>query len=561
MANKTVQLLRNKNVITEKGTYDDVHAAALAALNAQLAAVTTLDGQPVLVRYNDGSKERTILGIKGKTGTEIFDNVAGNDAITAAINALDATVNSTGGANVAVQVVETDGKITGVTVTTDNTINSTDLENAIAELDASDAAVSGKFVTAVSEADGKITVSRDYLTDAVLAGYAADTTKTGAIAATDTLEQALNKLENKTAAITVASADKTVKVTSPAGGGTDLAVNIDGTTLVKDSSTGAISTNLKIVKNSSPSDTSVKEEYYLAYGSSSTAIGDTIKIYKDSALLSIKLLHAYHVGQADEILPTYSNGTWTDIDSQYQTEENVALCYAYSNATGDTVIAAVPVGNFLQESEFGNGLQVVSGEVSVKIDSESEDFLSVSSNGVKVSGVQDAIDAAVEALDANVSQTAGADGLALSITEVAGKITAISGSIAAETYDAYGSAAAVLGESTDAATANTVYGAKAYADAKKADVIGESTDAASANTIYGAKAYANAAIAALDKSDTAVTDQFVTAVSESDGVISVTRIRPTAANVSFSNSYFDPVKTTNVEDALIELAEFDCGTY
>ena len=145
MANKTIQFLRNTTTVYTS------HEEAVTGLTTQLASC--LDGQPILARYNDGSKERTILAIKSENGYEFFDNAAGNDAITAAINALDATVNSTGGTNVAVQVVETDGKITGVTVTTDNTINSTDLANAIAGLDASDAAVSGKFVTAVSEAD------------------------------------------------------------------------------------------------------------------------------------------------------------------------------------------------------------------------------------------------------------------------------------------------------------------------------------------------------------------------------------------------------------------------
>ena len=59
-----------------------------------------------------------------------------------------------------------------------------------------------------------------------------------------------------------------------------------------------------------------------------------------------------------------------------------------------------------------------------------------------------AIKTAVEALDANLSQEAGADGLALHITEVDGKITAISGSIKAKTYDAYGAAKGVQGETT-----------------------------------------------------------------------------------------------------------------
>lgn len=78
-----------------------------------------------------------------------------------------------------------------------------EVDRAIKSLDAADTAASGKFVTAVSETDGKITVSRDNLTDAVLADYAADPTKTGAIAATDTLEQALNKIENTLASTTV----------------------------------------------------------------------------------------------------------------------------------------------------------------------------------------------------------------------------------------------------------------------------------------------------------------------------------------------------------------------
>ena len=66
---------------------------------------------------------------------------------------------------------------------------------------------------------------------------------------------------------------------------------------------------------------------------------------------------------------------------------------------------------------------------------------------------------------------------------------------ASSAFDAAGAAAAVLGTDQDAATANTVYGAKAYADAKKSEVIGTNADTASANTIYGAKAYADSLVA------------------------------------------------------------------
>lgn len=79
-------------------------------------------------------------------------------------------------------------------------------------------------------------------------------------------------------------------------------------------------------------------------------------------------------------------------------------------------------------------------------------------------------DTAIAGLDASVSQSAGTDGLALSVTEVDGVVTTISGSIASGTYDAAGAAAAVVGESTDTSSANTVYGAKAYADASTAAI-------------------------------------------------------------------------------------------
>lgn len=83
-----------------------------------------------------------------------------------AIAGLDADVTSTDGTNVQVQVVETDGKITEVNITTDNTINSGDLTDAINALDAtvrsglntSDNLESGKHVgIKVVETDGKLT--------------------------------------------------------------------------------------------------------------------------------------------------------------------------------------------------------------------------------------------------------------------------------------------------------------------------------------------------------------------------------------------------------------------
>lgn len=102
----------------------------------------------------------------------------------------------------------------------------------------------------------------------------------------------------------------------------------------------------------------------------------------------------------------------------------------------------------------------------------------LASNAVTTAKIaDDAVTAAKIDISAHTeSQTASTDGLALSVTTTDGQVSAISGSIAANTYDAYGAASTVqstvIGASGDASTANTIYGAKAYADAAT-DRVGE----------------------------------------------------------------------------------------
>ena len=144
--------------------------------------------------------------------------------------------------------------------------------------------------------------------------------------------------------------------------------------------------------------------------------------------------------RANYFEPSYDKATdtWTDIASASQTEANVALCYAYENASGTVVVEAIPVGDFLRESEFKNGLQVNNGEVSVKIDSTSgkvttaqgvqSDVLTVSANGIKVDNIQAAIDYAVQnttsGLDAEATSSDGTN-VQVKVTEVDGVITAV----------------------------------------------------------------------------------------------------------------------------------------
>lgn len=133
--------------------------------------------------------------------------------------------------------------------------------------------------------------------------------------------------------------------------------------------------------------------------------------------------------------------------------------------------------------------------------------------------VADAITNAINGLDTpegGVSQAAGADGLALNVVQENGIITSISGSIAANTYDAYGSASAVEGKLNDYKTTNdtAVQAAKAAADKAQGDVNKEILDRKAA--IEALKM--TAAVEGTQGPGTVV--KFVDKVNQTNGVVS-----------------------------------------
>lgn len=574
MANKTIQLLRNV------GTTYESHEAALTGLKAKLQA-STFDGQPILARYTVDETEHTLLGIKSAGGYEIFDNEAVSGDIQAAINAL---VN---GASAGFDTLK-------------------EIEDVIKGLDLT--AVGGgdgDVLVSVSQTDGKVSASKASLSDIKLTGYA-KTSATGDIEATDTVEAALSKLENKAAAITVASGDKTVKVTSPAGGGTDLAVNIDGTTLVKDSSTGVLSADLTVTALTAAEiaglSTNVKEAYKLIYATDAgrTAIGDVVKIYKDSSLYSV------YLGHVDDTITSSTNPTVVPGTG------DAALCFIYQKADGTYELVAVNVESFLEESEFKNGLQVVNHEVSVKIDANSESVttasgvtspvLSVSTDGVKVDNIQDAIDYAVStAIDAlDYADTAVSHQFVTEVDETNGVITVTRAQPAASDIATTAVAAdtthvAIAG--TDAATQidNISVAIKAEETARETAIAGLDAEVTSTDgknvqvkvTEVDGKITAvnittdnsiNAtdlsnAINALDSSVSATAASgnvysVLTGVTETDGKlagkteVTLAAVAKTGAAadvfVADAGGYLD---ATNVEAALQELCQFDAGTY
>ena len=130
--------------------------------------------------------------------------------------------------------------------------------------------------------------------------------------------------------------------------------------------------------------------------------------------------------------------------------------------------------------------------------------------------VADAITNAINGLDSTKSQVAGADGLALEVVQENGVIKSISGSIAAETYDSYGSASAVEGKLNAYKTTNdeAVQAAQAAADKAQSDVNQEVKDRQAA--ISGLKM--TAAVEGTQGPGTVI--KFIDKVNQENGIVS-----------------------------------------
>ena len=83
-----------------------------------------------------------------------------------------------------------------------------------------------------------------------------------------------------------------------------------------------------------------------------------------------------------------------DVEYNSITQE---IIFTWKTVDGETKTDAVSVADFVQVYTAGNGLDLNSNQFSVKIDGESESFLTVGANGVKLAGVQTAIDTAKQA--------------------------------------------------------------------------------------------------------------------------------------------------------------------
>lgn len=273
----------------------------------------------------------------------------------------------------------------------------TDRKAAINALSASTIGGEGKFIQSVKEDKGIITAVEADLTAAAVAYN-----KTGdkVIAKATNVSAAIKELDAKVAANKDAELTyKTVKLTAE-----------------------------EVTKLG---DVNVKEAYKVVSVDKTnheTTVGDIIKIYKDSALVSI------------DYTETGENS-----------KKGQFLKYVYTLADGTEKTVYVDMSKLVDQAEVEKGIQAIDGKLSIKLAEGNEaDFLTVDANGLKLSGVQAAINTAKNAVQSKLDE----------------EITRAKGAEKANKDAIDANAAAIATLNGDTSTTGSV--AKAVADAKNA---------------------------------------------------------------------------------------------
>ena len=236
-------------------------------------------------------------------------------------------------------------------------INDSALTAAIEAMDLAEVHEAGKAIVAVSEEDGVVsatagTVAAEYVDVADAAGKF-----TGS-----TVEEVLAEIDAAYKAADAAIVGDATESGNTLGKLEDRIEALD-----------ADAKEYHIVKTTTGLPETIKERYELQDASGNTS-GATIDIPKDSHIVSINYITSGEHAQNLE--------------------------YVYIDACGNTQTTYVDMSELVLETEFASGVGVTNHIAHGVVDPQSEAFLTVGADGFKLSGVQDAIDAAKTAATA-----------------------------------------------------------------------------------------------------------------------------------------------------------------
>lgn len=500
--------------------------AALTGLQTYLA--TAAVGEPAIATYGGGETidpEKVLFGIKGAEDYTIFDA----DAIPSEVQkALDTAIAAIEGEGYDAEGAYATLKEIADALTTINGANTVEGSIAKAEqdakdyadsqisakiqaLDKADAAVAKNFVTEVSEADGVITVKRGAVT----------------------------------------SNNKTIVLGDGADGGIDLKANVDGTTIVVNGETGVMSVASAALVQYVGQDAVKVSEALEGEKTISLAINAGDKVLTQSAdglLANINLTWSSTNGlkligkDSTEIasIPAtdfIKDGMLENVELKAASvEEPVGeattgtfLVFTF-NTDGGSKVINLDVTSLIDVYTAGNGLQLSGKQFSVKLDASNENaFLTLGADGLKLSGVQTAIDGAVSTAK----------------TELQGKVDTIEASVG---LSADGAHITTSGNYTSGAS--TIAGEIAALDTQVKK---------NANAITAETSRATAAEEALQEAIDAVEGAAISVVPGNG--ISVTG-GGTAKTIAAVAKAGDPViEVTANGIGVKENAVIDCGTY
>lgn len=216
---------------------------------------------------------------------------------------------------------------------------------------------------------------------------------------------------------------------------------------------------------------------------------------------NVNQLHGKTVVPGEKYLQfTWNVGTWNG-----NTLTDSSTTYDY-----------IRVADFLKAYTKGNGIDIddTTNTISAKV-KEGDTYIQLTSDGIGSTAQVATMDASIQATEASVNIIMSSD-------------PTQTGSIAKAKAD-------LIGTSSDAASADTIYAAKKYADEVAARDVssgnadlwarinGNASDASDGSTIYAAKnyakQYADASINALNDDDSSVAGQVVISVNQTSGKV------------------------------------------
>ena len=433
----------NTGLVDAKDVKDYVDAAVagknVAAKGDDVFIAASASGNTVTVTGTYGTFKTD--GTSATNGIAKVSDVA--NAISGAIGELDATVSSDA-TNVNVTISEVDGKLSGVTVSEDYatvTVNDTTLN-----VNNDSCLVKGSDITTVGTyASNLVSAEAAARQDAINALSAATVGGTGKIVTTISENAgkisatAIDLTASNVAATTVEATDDKVAVS-----GTTVAAQIE-----------SLATSVKAAMDDAKAAHNVINEkstgHVTVSGATDAKTGKVTYTISENDIASAALLGA----TADTKDASTAFGkiaaeadTRKTNDDVIRTAVGLSETYGHVTTTGNYTSGATSIAGEIaaldaQVKTNADGIQALKDakvSVSASTDTESAKYIEVSTNDnktvytVKAKGIDAAITASIEALDATISQsgstvTAAGNNVNITITEENGKLTGVTASV------------------------------------------------------------------------------------------------------------------------------------